>query len=52
MDGCNGLNAVEFIAAEACLNFYPCFLVFLGSVLNTKVDVNFMILLLTKFQHQ
>ena len=43
MDGCNGLNAVGFIAAEACLNFYPCFLAFMGYVLNTKVVVNFMI---------
>jgi len=43
MDGCNGLIAVESIAAEACLNFYPCFLAFLGCVSNTKVVDNFMI---------
>ena len=42
MDGCNGLLAVESITAETCLNFYPCFLAFLGCVLNTKVVVNFM----------
>jgi len=43
MDGCNGLIAVESIAAETCLNFYPCFLAFMGWVLNTKDVVNFMI---------
>jgi len=43
MDGGNGCFAVESIAAETCLNFYPCFLAFLGCVLNTKVVGNFMI---------
>ena len=45
------LVAVEHVAAETCRNFYLCLLAFLSCVLNTKVVLNFVIWVLTNFQH-
>ena len=50
MDDCKYMPAVENMVAETCSNFYLYFLANMGYVLNTEVVLNFIIMVLIKFQ--